>query len=89
LSEYKTGKRVPEKTAVFESFANGLNMPAPARRAMGLAPAQESDTTPQSGSALEVPLDAFDLLPLATEVGKGGSDAGTNRHMGTIGVCDR
>ncbi|XVQ10053.1 hypothetical protein ACQP1W_47325 [Spirillospora sp. CA-255316] len=72
MSEYKTGKRVPEKTAVFESFANGLNMPAPARRAMGLAPAQESDTTPQAGSTLEVPLDAFDLLPLATEVGKRG-----------------
>ncbi|GAA0245303.1 hypothetical protein GCM10009527_047470 [Actinomadura nitritigenes] len=75
LSEYKTGKRVPEKTSVFESFANGLNMPAPARRAMGLAPRQEADPTPQNGgSDLQTPLDAFDILQLATEAGRRGGE---------------
>lgn len=38
LSEYKTGKRVATATSTFEAFADGLGMPAVARRALGLAP---------------------------------------------------
>ena len=37
LSEYKTGKRSPTATSTFEAFADGLGMPAAARRALGLA----------------------------------------------------
>jgi transcriptional regulator with XRE-family HTH domain len=38
LSEYKTGKRVATATSTFEAFADGLGLPAVARRALGLAP---------------------------------------------------
>ena len=38
LSEYKTHKRIPAATSIFEAFADGLGMPAAARRALGLAP---------------------------------------------------
>jgi tetratricopeptide (TPR) repeat protein len=38
VSEYKTGKRTPTATSTFEAFADGLAMPAAARRALGLAP---------------------------------------------------
>ena len=38
LSEYKTHKRIPTATSVFEAFADGLGLPAAARRALGLAP---------------------------------------------------
>jgi hypothetical protein len=38
LSEYKTHKRVPTATSTFEAFADGLEMPPAARRALGLAP---------------------------------------------------
>lgn len=38
LSEYKTHKRVPTASSTFEAFADGLEMPPAARRALGLAP---------------------------------------------------
>ena len=38
LSEYKTHKRIPTATSVFEAFADGLGLPGAARRALGLAP---------------------------------------------------
>ena len=38
LSEYKTHKRTPAATSTFEAFADGLQMPPDARRALGLAP---------------------------------------------------
>jgi len=38
LSEYKTRKRRPEDKSTFEKFADGLGMPAVARRALGLDP---------------------------------------------------
>jgi len=37
LSEYKTRKRMPTATSTFEAFADGLGMPAAARRSLGLA----------------------------------------------------
>jgi hypothetical protein len=36
LSEYKTHKRAPKATSTFEALADGLGMPAAARRALGL-----------------------------------------------------
>jgi hypothetical protein len=38
LSEYKTRKRNPADLSTFEDFADGLGLPAAARRALGLAP---------------------------------------------------
>ena len=38
LSEYKTRKRKPADLSTFEDFADGLGLPAAARRALGLAP---------------------------------------------------
>jgi transcriptional regulator with XRE-family HTH domain len=38
LSEYATGKRKPTAKSTFESMADGLDMPAHLRRALGLAP---------------------------------------------------
>src|SRR6266568_5462302 len=40
LSEYKTGKRLPTLNTL-EEFANGLDVPENARRALGLAPADD------------------------------------------------
>jgi transcriptional regulator with XRE-family HTH domain len=39
LSEYMRHKRTPEKAAIFRDFADGLDMPAVAREALGLDPA--------------------------------------------------
>jgi Helix-turn-helix domain len=50
LSEYKTHKRIPSATSVFEAFADGLGLPAAARRALGLAPeAAGSGLSDQAG----------------------------------------
>src|SRR5260370_23187864 len=38
LSEYKTHKRMPTANSTFEAFADGLELPPAARRALGLAP---------------------------------------------------
>jgi len=38
LSEYMSHKRKPEKAAIFRDFADGLDMPPAARRALGLIP---------------------------------------------------
>jgi transcriptional regulator with XRE-family HTH domain len=51
LSEWRTGKRRPRATSVFESFADGLDFPPAARRALGLtaaAPAAPSLALPRS-----------------------------------------
>jgi transcriptional regulator with XRE-family HTH domain len=39
LSNYNTGKHIPMAAHIFEEFADGLNIPVQARRALGLAPA--------------------------------------------------
>ena len=50
LSEYKTGKRIPTATSTFEAFADGLGLPAAARRALGLTPeAASSGPSDQAG----------------------------------------
>jgi transcriptional regulator with XRE-family HTH domain len=50
LSEYKTHKRMPTATSIFEAFADGLGMPAAARGALGLAPkAAGSGPSDQAG----------------------------------------
>jgi hypothetical protein len=46
LSEYKTHKRIPTATSTFEAFADGLGMPAAARRALGLAPEPAGSGSP-------------------------------------------
>jgi transcriptional regulator with XRE-family HTH domain len=38
LSEYKTGKYKPRAISIFQSFADGVDMPLAAREALGLAP---------------------------------------------------
>src|SRR6202167_3511267 len=38
LSEYRNHKRRPIASSIFEAFADGLAMPATARRALGLSP---------------------------------------------------
>jgi len=42
LSEYMNHKRTPEKAQIFLDFADGLCMPAVAREALGLGPAQSA-----------------------------------------------
>jgi transcriptional regulator with XRE-family HTH domain len=79
LSEYKTGKRLPSATSTFEAFADGLGLPAHARRALGLAPHTTTDST-ETGEGFGVPADTFDLQVLAEAVGKR-SDAVNRREM--------
>ncbi len=46
LSEWVNGKREPKGVATFQKFANGVGMPAAARRALGLdASSQAADVT--------------------------------------------
>jgi transcriptional regulator with XRE-family HTH domain len=53
LSEWMTGKRKPAKQSTFEKFANGLDLPPAARRAMGLAVA-----SPAASASPMAPADA-------------------------------
>ena len=46
LSEYKTYKRQPKGKSTFEKFADGLGMPAVARRALGLTPEAAGSGSP-------------------------------------------
>ena len=39
LSEWMTGKRKPQASSTFQTFADGVGLPPAARRALGLAPA--------------------------------------------------
>ncbi|MFD0851224.1 hypothetical protein ACFQ07_03290 [Actinomadura adrarensis] len=71
LSEYKTGKRVAEETAVFERFATGLDMPSRARQAMGLAPRpQDANASVDSHEDPDIPRDPYEIQLLAGAVGK-------------------
>ena len=56
LSEYKTHKRVPTATSTFEAFADGLEMPPAARRALGLAPEPAGSGTldPAGGRSADI-----------------------------------
>lgn len=66
LSEYRTGKRQPHATSVFEAFANGIGMPPAARRALGLAPSAAThvgDASTPDNTKLSYP----DNAPQATE----------------------
>ena len=73
LSEYKTGKRSPTATSTFEAFADGLGMPAAARRALGLA-AEAAGSGP-SGQARGGPADGAgagvgDVKPLLSNLSR-------------------
>ena len=46
LSEWKTGKREPKGVSTFQKFADGVGLPAAARRALGLA----ADGSPPGGA---------------------------------------
>ena len=50
ISEYKTHKRIPDKISIFADFADGLGMPAVARRALGLAP-EAAESGPSARAA--------------------------------------
>jgi hypothetical protein len=66
LSEYRTGKRKPQATSVFEAFADGIGMPPAARRALGLAAG--SATLPSGASTTDdTKLSYPDNAPQATE----------------------
>ena len=73
LSEYKTHKRIPTATSIFEAFADGLGMPAAARRALGLAPkAAGSGPSGQAGgrSAEVVGASPGDVQPLLSNLSR-------------------
>src|ERR1700728_1425811 len=57
LSEWKTGKREPKGVSTFQKFANGVGLPAAARRALGLAPAAatSTDAIPAADTTLSYP----------------------------------
>lgn len=69
LSEYKTGKRQPTLNTL-EAFANGLELPENARRALGLAPGTDQ-AAPADGEAATPadPATTPDLLTLAWMAG--------------------
>jgi tetratricopeptide (TPR) repeat protein len=73
LSEYKTGKRIPSASSTFESFADGLDMPSQARRALGLAPAGTAEVA-RPGDTFDILTDTFDLQLLAESIGRRGGN---------------
>ena len=70
LSEYERRKRQPMARSTFEAFADGLGMPAQARRALGLAPTAGPGTAHPDGNGF--PADTFDLQILAEAIGRRG-----------------
>src|ERR1700722_14467963 len=73
LSEYKTHKRIPAATSVFEAFADGLGLPAAARRALGLDPeAAGSGRSDQAGgrSAGTAAASLGDVRPLLSNLSR-------------------
>lgn len=69
LSEYKTGKRQPTLNTL-EAFANGLELPEEARRALGLAPVEDQAAAAGGGTTAPAEPDATpDLLTLAWMAG--------------------
>jgi tetratricopeptide (TPR) repeat protein len=66
LSEYKTHKRTPTATSTFEALADGLGMPAQARRALGLDPktGPGSSGSPSGLAGNAVRVDAGGLRPV-------------------------
>jgi transcriptional regulator with XRE-family HTH domain len=73
ISEYMTGKRIPTATSTFEKFADGLGMPAAARRALGLAPeAAGSGPSGQAGgrSAEIANASSEDVQPLLSNLSR-------------------
>ena len=73
ISEYMTGKRIPTATSTFEEFADGLGMPAAARRALGLTPeAAGSGPSDQAGgrSADIAGASSEDVQPLLSNLSR-------------------
>jgi transcriptional regulator with XRE-family HTH domain len=68
LSEYARGKRSQPTLDTLESFADGMALPAAARRALGLTPAPGLSAVGDQG----FPTDTFDLLRLAEAIGRTG-----------------
>jgi transcriptional regulator with XRE-family HTH domain len=61
LSQYMNHKISPQKTSIFEKFADGLGMPPPARQALGLTP--ESATASVSVLAAKPSTDVGLIYP--------------------------
>jgi hypothetical protein len=57
LSEYMRHKRTPEKASIFRDFADGLDMPAAARQALGLTPDAGAASARILVPAMREPLD--------------------------------
>ncbi len=73
ISEYMTHKRIPSATKTFVEFANGLGMPAAARRALGLDPEPAgSGPSGQAGgrSANVAGADSGDVRPLLSNLSR-------------------
>jgi len=71
LSEYSRGKRKDPKLDTLEALADGLGLPAPARRALGLTSAPSRNAAPAADDH-GFPADSFDLLRLAEVIGRRG-----------------
>src|SRR5215471_18763846 len=70
LSEYSRGKRRQPTLDTLEALADGLGLPAPARRALGLTPASGPGTPAADEHGF--PIDTFDLQRLAELIGRRG-----------------
>ncbi|HEY6313884.1 MAG TPA: helix-turn-helix transcriptional regulator [Streptosporangiaceae bacterium] len=73
ISEYKTHKRIPDKISIFIDFADGLGMPAAARRALGLTPetAGSGQSDQAGGRSAEVAgASSEDVRPLLSNLSR-------------------
>ena len=84
LSNYNTGKHIPMAAHIFEEFADGLNIPVQARRALGLAPANGQG--PTQPDQIGFPTDTFDLQALAEAIGRKGQRV-KRREMLTLAAA--
>jgi hypothetical protein len=72
VSDYKRGAHKALASVTFKRFADGLDLPEPARQALGVAPRRSDGSA--TVSAGDVPTDTFDLQLLAEEVGRSGDN---------------
>src|SRR5579872_327491 len=73
LSEYKTGKRIPTATSTFEAFADGLGLPAAARRALGLTSEAASPGPPNQAGGRSADIagaSSGDVQPLLSNLSR-------------------
>ncbi|WP_162794954.1 helix-turn-helix domain-containing protein [Nonomuraea lactucae] len=85
ISEYKSGKRIPTAKHTFEEFADGLGMPGPLRRHLGLSSSGGKGGAQVVSDGVQIPTDTFDLQLFAEAIGKRGEPLKRRELLAMVG----